>query len=350
MISPHPTLLLIAFCGAVGFVAEWAGLPLPFMLGPLLASGTLSVAMDRHLPDTFPALTPLRALFIAVIGLMIGTQITPQLFAEAKALMISVLALGLFVCLSMALNYAVFRKLGGYDGPTAFYASAPGGLYESLAFGDEAGADAARLMLQQFLRVIMVVTVLPVGLSLWYGAPLGSAGGMTLAGTEVPVTRLPLIALAVAAGIILGKICRLPARQLTGPLAVGAVLSLTGLVQMDVPQWLITLAQVVVGTALGTRFKGSTGPMLGKAAGLAFISVGTMLGLAAVMAYGLAPLTNEPFDVMLISFAPGGVTEMALVALSLPANPALVTLYHVIRILITVVLLSLTAPWVKSRL
>jgi uncharacterized membrane protein AbrB (regulator of aidB expression) len=90
--------------------------------------------------------------------------------------------------------------------------------------------------------------------------------------------------------------------------------------------------------------------MLGKAAGLAFVSVGGMLCLSAVMALTLAPISGEAFDVMLISFAPGGVTEMALVALSLPANPALVTLYHVIRILITVVMLSITAKWVKTRL
>ncbi|MFK7937892.1 MAG: AbrB family transcriptional regulator [Roseovarius sp.] len=350
MRTPLPTFILIAFCGGAGFVAQALGLPLPFMLGPLLASGVVSVMLEHRLPAHFPALMPLRTGFIAVIGLMIGTQITPDLFAQTRALALSVLALGGFVALSMIYNYAVFRKLGGYDGPTAFYSSAPGGLYESLAFGEAAGADAARLTLQQFLRVIMVVTLLPIGLSLWHGAPLGSAAGMTMATPQVPLSHLPLIALAVAIGIVLGRLCRLPAKQLTGPMAVGAVLSLTGLILLDLPQWLINLAQVVVGTALGTRFKGSTGGMLGKAAGLAFISVGGMLCMAAGLATLLMPLTGEAFDVMLISFAPGGVTEMALVALSLPANPAVVTLYHVIRILITVVMLSLSANWVKTRL
>ncbi len=348
--SLMPTALLIATCGVAGFVAQWVGLPLPFMLGPLLVSGLISTTLPNRLPAEFTWLAGLRTLFIAVIGLMIGTQITPTLFAEAKGLALSVLALTGFVVLSAGYNYAVFRKLGGYDKPTAFHSSAPGGLYESLAFGEEAGADNARLILQQFLRVIMVVTLLPIGLSLWHGASLGSAAGMTMAGAQVPLSRLPLIALAVLGGIVLGHLCRMPARQLTGPMAIGALLSLTGLIQLDVPQWLVNLAQVVVGAALGTRFKGSTGPMLGVAAGLAFVSVGGMLCLAALMAALLSPLTGETFDVMLISFAPGGVTEMALVALSLPANPALVTLYHIIRILITVVGLTLSARWFKRQL
>ncbi|MBV6637831.1 MAG: AbrB family transcriptional regulator, partial [Mameliella sp.] len=43
------------------------------------------------------------------------------------------------------------------------------------------------------------------------------------------------------------------------------------------------------------------------------------------------------------SFSPGGVAEMSIVALSLAANPALVSLHHVARILMTVVELSVAA-------
>ena len=51
-------------------------------------------------------------------------------------------------------------------------------------------------------------------------------------------------------------------------------------------------------------------------------------------------MTGAPFDTLLISFAPGGVTEMALIALSLQANPALVTAHHIYRIILTVIEMS----------
>ena len=51
---------------------------------------------------------------------------------------------------------------------------------------------------------------------------------------------------------------------------------------------------------------------------------------------------------LLISFAPGGVTEMALIALSLQANPALVTAHHIYRIILTVIEMSVIARW-KAR-
>lgn len=344
------TLCLVAFGAVAGWVARLAGLPLPFLLGPLLASGTVATALPRHLPDGYVFPQRLRVTFIAVIGLMIGAQVTPELFTAAGRFAASFAALSVFVGLCLAYNIWVFRRLGGYDRVTAFYASTPGGLFESLAMGEAAGADVTRLTLQQFLRIIVVVTVLPLGLSLWLGAPVGSAGGMTLAQGSVPWSELPLIVAAGAAGGLGGHLLRLPARQLTGPMAAAAVLSLTGVAHVDMPQWLVNAAQVVVGTALGMRFTGLSRGLILHGAGLSLVSVGGMLALAAGFAAALVPLTGEAFDVLLISFAPGGVTEMSLVALSLQANPAFVTLHHIYRILLTVLGLVVSARWPRRGL
>jgi len=346
-----PVTIGLLLLGAVsGLVAELGRLPLPFLLGPLLACGAVATLLAQRLPAGYGFPAFLRLAFIAVIGLMIGAQVTPELFAAPGRFTASFSALAVFVALCLGFNFLVFRRLGGYDRVTAFYCGAPGGLFESLALGEAAGGDIARLTLQQFLRVIAVVTLLPIGLSLWLGAPVGSAGGASLARVEVPWTDLPLIALAGAAGSLGGRALRLPAWQLTGPLAVAALLSLTGLLHLDLPQWLINIAQVVLGCALGMRFTGLSRGLILRGAGLATVSVAGMLALAAGFAALLRPLTGEGFDVLLISFAPGGVTEMALVALSLQANPAFVTLHHIFRILLTVLGLVASSRWLRRGL
>ena len=350
MLHALTTIALLGLGTLAAFAAQALGLPLPFLMGPLLLRGTVAMALPTRLPDGYQFPPWLRLLFIAVIGLMIGAQVTPALFAQIPRLMLSLAALTLFVGVAHAFNYTVFRRLGAYDRATAFYAATPGGLFESIAMGEEAGADLARLTLQQFLRVIVVVTALPLGLSLWLGEPVGSAGGMTLARDAVPWQALPGIAVAGLAGLALGRVLRLPAKQLTGPMAVAALLSLTGAYPLDIPQWLVNVAQVVVGTALGMRFTGLSRALILRGAGLSLVSVTGMLILAALCAEALYLTLGEPFDTMLISFAPGGVTEMALVALSLQANPALVTLHHIWRILITVLGLSLTRRWLRRFL
>ncbi|GAB4299227.1 MAG: AbrB family transcriptional regulator [Roseovarius sp.] len=344
------TLALISLGALGGGLAALGRLPLPFLLGPMAAAGTVAIALPHRLPPGYAFPQPLRRMFIAVIGVMIGARVTPDLFAGAGRLAVSFALLALFVLLAHALSYAIFRRLGGYDRVTAFYAASPGGLFESLTMGEAAGADLARLTLQQFLRIITVVSVLPLALSVWVGAPVGSAGGMSLGAAQVPWSALPPALAAALAGAFMGRALRLPAGQLTGPLAVAAALSLSGLHHPSLPQWLINGAQIVVGTALGMRFSGLAPALILRGAGLALLSVGGMLGLAALAALALRPLTGEGFDVLLISFAPGGVTEMALVALSLHANPAFVTLHHVMRILMTVAVMALTGRHLRGRL
>lgn len=344
------TIGLLSLSAIAGLAATWLGLPLPFMMGPLLASGTVALALPHRMPATYRFPPNLRLVFIAVIGLMIGAQVTPELFSGASRLAIGFAALTVFVVLAHGLGYAILRHVGGYDRATAFYAASPGGLYESIALGEAAGADPARLTLHQFLRIIVVVTCLPFGLSLWLGEPVGSAGGMSLSQGAVPWSALPVIGLAGALGLALGKLLRLPASQLTGPMAVAAALSLAGLFQLDIPQWLVNVAQIVVGTALGMRFTGVSRGLILRGLGLTILAVSGMMGLSAGFALLLAGPLGQPVDVMLISFAPGGVTEMALVALSLSANPALVTLHHVFRIVITVIGMGLTARYFRPRL
>ncbi|MEL6410008.1 MAG: AbrB family transcriptional regulator [Pseudomonadota bacterium] len=342
------TAVLLTLASAAAFLAEFISLPLPFLIGPLIFSGLMAATLSERLPDGYRFPPKLRLVFIAIIGLTIGAQVTPELFSHADRLALSAVALIVFVVAAQAIGYFVFRHIGHYDAPTAFYAAAPGGLFEAIAMGEEARGDPAKLTMQQFLRIIVVVTLLPIGLSLWIGTPVGSSAGMTLAASDVPLWSVPVTLSAGLVGFALGHLLRFPAKQLTGPMAVAAALTLSGLLSIDIPQWLINVAQVVVGTALGMRFKGLNPSILLEGIWLNLIAVGGMLLLSGLFAFALMSTMEQPFDVMLISFAPGGVTEMSLVALSLAANPALVTLHHVFRILITVVGLAISARWFRQ--
>jgi membrane AbrB-like protein len=338
----HITLVLVGALG--GIVAEKIGLPLPYILGSLLlvavvAQGSAVLAKDPDkalLPPDFKFNDHARSIFIGTVGMAIGTSITLDVLLSLPRAAYSFAALTLFVPVTFGLNYLIFRKIGGYDHPTALFSGSPGGLYESIMFGEQAGADVRQLMLAQFLRIILVVTLLPIGMSLYVGHPVGSAAGMGLAPQDTDLSHLPIAVLVVIFGLVVGRRIHLPAPQLMGPMLLGAVVTLSGLAVLDLPNWVLSVSQVVIGTTLGTRFVGIKPAMLFRGAGLAVLTVGAMLLVGTVMALLLRPLTGEQFDVLLISFAPGGVTEMALIALSLNANPAFVTLHHIYRIILTV--------------
>lgn len=344
------TTLLLALGGAGGLVAQALHLPMPFMLGSL-AVAALAVGLFQHgqLRDyRFPM--RFRTFFIGLIGVMIGTQVRPELISEAGDLVLTLSALAVFVVLSHGGNFLIFRRLGGYSRATAYYAGTPGGLMESLVMGERAGADLPLLTAQQFLRIIIVITVIPTGMSLWFGHPVGSAAGFGPDARQ-PVTpeALALIALAAAAGLGLARVVRLPAGQITGPLLLSAALTLSGVVDLHLPFWLIAVAQVVVGVSLGLRFSGMNAAMLRRSVWLSVVSVSWMLTLGAGFATVLGWATGLPFLQLLISYAPGGVTEMSVIALSLAVNPAMVSLHHVVRILFTVGFMGLAEKRVNME-
>ena len=336
------TMLLAGTIG--GCLTAALHLPMPWMLGSLAAIAALvGTAPDRVLSGyVFPP--RMRETFVGVIGVMIGTQVSPAMILQLGMLPLSLIALTLFVLIAHAGNYLIFRRLAGMDRPTAFFSGSPGGLMESITMGEASGADIRVLTIQQFLRIILVVTLLPLGFSIWNGAPVGSAAGVSPVGSipgELPLWgALLALAALVVLGQAIGRRIRLPAGQLTGPLGLTGLATLPGLLPLHRPGWVIAVAQVVVGVGLGMRFVGVTGRMLRRSIGLSLLSVTWMLVVGATFAFALHIATGIPFEHMLISFAPGGVTEMSLVALSLSANPALVSIHHLIRILLTVVELT----------
>ncbi len=347
MIPPVFTLSLglLGLGGLGAILASFLGMPLPFVLGSLGATALFSIAFPDRIPAGYVFPPRLRLVFIALIGVLIGAQVTPAMLGQIPAMLASFSMLVVYVLLAHAMGYVLFLKLGRYDPATAFFCASPGGLYEAISLGEEAGADLALLTLQQFIRIILVITLLPLGLSLWMGGPVGSAGGQTLSSTDTDLTQLPWVIVAGVAGYGLGRLIRLPAAQLTGPLVGAALFGLFGGPELAAPTWLMAVAQVVIGASLGARFSGLDRYRLVRALGLGVVSVLAMLILAAVLIWPLIYWGAAPFDVMLISFAPGGITEMALVALSLSASPAYVTVHHVFRILITVLEMTLVARW-----
>ena len=326
-----------------GFLGSLVKLPLPWMLGSLLITASVCISRPQIVPESYVFPLKFRLIFIAIIGVMIGAQVDRDLISQFPLIAMSVLGLTLFVPLAFLANIMIFQHLGGYDRNTAIFCGAPGGLLESMAIGEARGCDIRLLSMQQFLRIIVVITLVPVVMSLWIGEPVGSAAGATIGITNHQMTAqgLTISLLAAAIGLFVGRQLKLPAGQLMGPLAMTALVNLSGLATITLPNSLVIISQIVIGTSLGTRFSGLNKDMLVRAIGLSFVSVSVMMLIGISICVILNYSMQFPFGLLLISFAPGGLTEMSLIALTLSANPALVCLHHLYRIILTVLLLGL---------
>lgn len=347
-----PAACLVIVVGALGgLAATLIGTPLPILLGSLLAVGGL--ALSGWQPFGITPSYPMRSrdFFIPIIGLSIGGAFTPGLLEQALSWWPSLLALVFYIPLVHLLTFAVARWVAGIDRITAFYATTPGGLIEAMTFGDEAGADPALLALLQFLRLALTIVLIPIGFSILGGAAVGSAAGMVIGG-DVPLTPFEWVAMALAGavGFLGGRRIGLPAAVITGPIILSGVLHATGIVEGSVPGWLIGVVQLVIGMTLGIRFVGRAPSIVLTAIRTALLTIPTMLAATGAAAFLLAPLSGVTWEAVYLAYAPGGLPEMTLVALSLETSVVFVAFHHVARIMLAVVWMQVLAgPVLQQR-
>lgn len=329
--------LTLALGTVGGLAAHAAHLPLGYLLGSMVLVGVLAALDIKPLgkPLTLPA--RLRFSFVPVIGVAIGGAFTPEVARAALGWGPSLLALVVFVPLAHALAYAIFRR-GGFARNEAFYSAVPGGLIESVQMGEEAGADVRLLIVAQTLRLILTIIAVPMIFWALTGHAVGSAAGAAMVGATAPltVTEVALMLVAGLVGAQLGKRLHMPGYVITGPLLCSALLHGTGLMQAIPPAWLISVTQVILGAGLGVRFVGMDRKLLARCGKLALVNAAAALLLAFAFAGLVHWLAGEPLSAAFLAFAPGGLAEMSLIALSLNMSVIYVTVHHVVRIVLAV--------------
>ncbi len=329
--------LPIFFFGLVGGAAAFVvGVPMPFMLGGIFGAACYVLWYERN-DKRLPKLSRwVRLIFMAIIGAMIGSRFSPELLTLLPQFWISGLALIPFILLAHAGNYAVMRWIGGYEKLDAYFAALPGGIIDSVALAEEAGADLRIVTAQHFIRIILVVSSIPLLFLVIQGNAVGSLAGQSMGSVDYDLIDIVLLIAIALAGLTIGQLTKLPVSHMLGPLLLAITLSVTGVIEIDIPPWLGHAAQFMVGTALGAQFSGVSRKLLIRGLRMGILSAIYMLFLAAMFAHLLIQYVPADFGAMFISFAAGGLAEMSLIALSLNFNPVVVAIHHLCRILLTV--------------
>ena len=319
-----------------GCTALLIGVPMPFMLGGLLGAASFVLIYENRRTQLPKLSNTFRQVFMALIGAIIGTRFSPELFQMLPEFWVSAVALIPFILIVHSGSYWIMHKLSGHNRLDTFFATMPAGIIDAVALAEHMGADIKIVATQHFIRVVIVVSAVPLIFFAIDGNAVGSAAGMTMASSDYSLTDVVMLCLVPFVGLGIGKSLKIPASHMMGPLSLGLILSISGLIQLSVPHWLPHLAQFVIGTALGSQFSGISKTMLIKGFGVGIVVGIYMLMVGAAFAISLQFYVPADLGVLFVSFAAGGLAEMSLIALSLNFNPVIVALHHLFRIVLTV--------------
>lgn len=322
-------LIIGLICGIAGY---FAGLPLPWMLGPMIGN---TVAAMLHAPIAAP--NRLRPFVIPVIGVMLGSAVTVEIFGLLGAWIPTLILLPAFLGLAASVSYIVYRRIGGFDPVTSFYSAMPGGLNEMLILGGEAGGDERRIALAHAARILVVIIFVALFFGLFLGVSSGSRGALNWVGfAALTVADYAILGTCAVAGVWLGQLLRLPAAPVFGPLILSGAAHIIGWVTVAPPTVFVIAAQVTMGTIIGTRFAGATLAELRRDITLAAVASLGMLVVTVIFAEIVATISGLPLAQAFLAYSPGGLTEMSLLTLAMDQDVVYVSVMHVIRITLVI--------------
>lgn len=167
-----------------------------------------------------------------------------------------------------------------------------------------------------------------------------------------PLNGGPLaLTLGVAlAGVLLGRVLRMPVPDLLGPLLLGGVAQASGWVDLELPPWLRAMAFATLGWRVGLGFSAAQlaqarthlVPILLSICSL-MLACGAIAALL-VLALGMDPLTAY------LATTPGGLDAVAIIAASSPVDLSLVMTMQTVRTLLVITLAPWIAGWMTRRL
>ena len=300
-------ILLIVLSAVFAFLMELIHLPGALLLGPMLAgivwslhSGTLQVPLN---------------LFVAaqaIIGCLVAQSISSGMLSTFAQHWLLFLLIVLSTIAASSLMGWVISKLKVLPGTTAIWGSSPGAAAAMVLMAEEFGADARLVAFMQYLRVIIVAGGASLIARLWID---------TSSATAAPIIWFPplhwstleTIALA-ASGIMLARLCRIPSGAMLVPMMLGMALQSKNLIQIDLPEWLLSIAYALMGWRIGLGFTRAVLKHAFRALPQIILSIVLLIGFCGGLAWLLAEHFHlDPLTAYLAT-SPGGMDTIAVIA------------------------------------
>lgn len=331
-------LLTLAIAWAAAQVCLWLKTPLPWMLGPMIATALVSIG---GVPTASSSVA--RNAGQWAIGAALGLYFTPEVTAMVASMWWAIV-LGI-VC-AVGLGWLFGAWLYRVHAPrmaqvpaaqlraTCYFSGAIGAASEMTLLAERENARTELVAASHSLRVVIVTVLIPFALQ-WGGIHGAEAPAMA---REVHGTGLLLLALCTGAGACIMRSLKLANPWLLGALLVSMGMAMLGLDVSGIPQGMVNAAQLVIGVSLGVRFRRDFLRMAPVWLGTVAVGSLALMVACALLAAGMAWATGLPWVTMVLGTAPGGIAEMAITAKVLQLGVPMVTAFQVCRLLAVLLL------------
>tara|TARA_B100000900_G_scaffold403682_1_gene411077 strand:+ start:289 stop:1365 length:1077 start_codon:yes stop_codon:yes gene_type:complete len=319
--------LVIIISIPAAIVAEFLKIPLAWFLGPMVIT---SLATLTGLKTKMPKL--MLSFTLILLGLYIGNYIDKSLFAQIHQWLMTSFIMLIYIILSVLVVSKYLQKFSGYETKTSIFSAAPGALGPLMILAeDEKKTDLSQVATSHLIRLIIIITVFPFIVNSFYDHEVIKIVEEKI--IDQNFSNLIILLIASIILIFLFDKIRIPAALLSGTLVASGILQISELATYRLPSNIIDYCLLILGASVGCRFANKTFGEIAKNALHSFVATLLLVILGVCAALIASLIIDKNFFTLLLSYCPGGIYEVAVIAIFFDLDPEFVSFHHIIRLL-----------------
>ena len=334
-------LLVIAISVPSAIMADYFGLPLAWFLGPMLAA---SISALLGLKIIIPKIV-LSSILI-VLGLYIGNYIDKDLFSQIHEWAFTSLIMFAYIIFSIFIVSIYLQKFSKYEKKTSIFSAAPGALGPLMILAEDQKTDLSHVATSHLIRLIIIVTIFPFFVNSYYDADMGNFVQETL--KDQNISHLLILIIFSIILILIFDRFKLPAALLSGTLVASGFLQITEIASYQISPKIVDYCLLILGASVGCRFADKTFNEVAKNAFHSFIATFLLVLLGVIAAYTASLIIDKNFFTLLLSYCPGGIYEVAVIAIFFDLDPEFVSFHHIIRLLMILFIVPIILWYLKK--
>ena len=318
------SVILVSIPSAI--VADYFNIPLAWMLGPMIIT---SIAALAGLKIIMPKIA-LSSILI-ILGLHIGNYIDENLFNQMINWIWTSLIMLIYIIVCILIVAKYLQKFSGYSEKASIFSAAPGALGPLMILAENEKTDLSQVATSHLIRLIIIITVIPFII-------VNNTNSEILLIDEFDymsqnhINLFLLVAASLFFIFIFDKI-KIPAALLSGTLFASGLLQITDIASYKLPDASINFCLLILGASVGCRFAEKTVKEIANNSLHSVVATTILVLLGLVAAYIAAFFVDTNLLTLILSFSPGGIYEVAVIAIAFDLDPDFVAFHHIIRLL-----------------
>jgi len=334
-------VILVSIPSAI--LADFFDIPLAWFLGPMLAT---SIASLFGLNIKMPKLV--LSTILILLGLYIGNYIDKSLFSQMHQWAWTSLIMLIYIIISVLIVSKYLQKFSKYERKTSIFSAAPGALGPLMILAeDEKKTDLSQVATSHLIRLIIIITVFPFIVNSFYDAESLKISEVISKDQNI-IHLIVLIISSIFLILIFDKI-KIPAALLSGTLLASGILQISEIATYKFSANIVDYCLLILGASVGCRFANKTFNEIARNAWHSFIATFLLVVLGLAAAFAASLVIDKNFFTLLLSYCPGGIYEVAVIAIFFDLDPEFVSFHHIIRLLMILFIVPLILKVIEKK-